>query len=82
MEAKKIAYDSLAEKSNVSRTYLTRYQFMDLIPSKEIIEKISDAISINPSCFKIYRVMKIIENLEKLYWFLSYDNVLELEDFF
>ena len=55
---------------------------MDLIPSKEIIEKISDAISINPSCFKIYRVMKIIENLEKLYWFLSYDNVLELEDFF
>jgi len=81
MKEKKVTYENLAKSSNVSRTYLTQILLHGRVPSKEIIEKISKALNIEPILFKEYRVMTIIEDLQKIYWALEKVDIEVLESF-
>lgn len=81
MKEKKVTYEKLESLSKVSRTYLTQILLHRRIPSIEIIEKISKALDIEPILFKEYRVMKIIETLEKFYWSLEQKDIEGLENY-
>ncbi len=75
MSKNKITKIKLAEESDISRAYLTQIIVHNVLPSKEIIEKISNALKIKPNYFREYRVLEIIEDMEKYYWMLKEDDV-------
>jgi transcriptional regulator with XRE-family HTH domain len=79
MEKNKITKIQLAKKSRISRAYLTQIIVHNVLPSKEVIEKISLAFKIDPTYFKEYRVLEIIENLEKNYWMIIEEDIEEFK---
>ena len=74
LKERKITYERLASISKVSKTYLTDILVHKRIPSKEIIEKICDALHVTPEYFKEYRILKIDEKLRE------YSHYLKLKD--
>lgn len=81
MKEKNITYGRLQSLANVSGTYLSKILLHGRIPSIEIIEKISRALKIDANLFKEYRVMKTVEKLQTLFWFLKENEIEELESF-
>jgi len=63
LRQRKITYRKLESISNVSKTYLSRILVHNLIPSKEIIKKLSLGLGVNPEYFKEYRLLKIIDEI-------------------
>lgn len=70
MKAEKISYEELAEKTGVSKAYLTNIIVHRKVPSKEIIEKIADNLNIDPQTIRELRVLNIFERVE--YSYLNY----------
>jgi transcriptional regulator with XRE-family HTH domain len=79
LDERKLTYRDFSKKSKVSVTYLTKILVHNLIPSKEIIEKIAIALDTKPQYFKEYRIMVIISKLEKYYSNLSINDISKLE---
>jgi transcriptional regulator with XRE-family HTH domain len=79
MEKNKITKIQLAKDSGISRAYLTQIIVHNVLPSKEIIEKISNALKLKPTYFKEYRVLEIIEDLEKYHFMTREEDIKQLK---
>ena len=79
LDDRKLTYRDFAKKSNVSTTYLSRILVHNVTPSRDIIEKIALALKIDPNYFKEWRIMKIVEKLEKYYYGLTIKDIEKIE---
>jgi transcriptional regulator with XRE-family HTH domain len=77
----KLTYEKFAEKSGVSKSYLTEILVHHRIPSKDIIERISNALDIKPDVFREYRILKAVENIGIYYASFKLKDIEELEKF-
>ena len=79
LDKRKLTYRDFAKKSNVSKTYLSKILVHNVTPSRDIIKKIALALKIDPNYFKEWRIMKIIEKLEKYYYGLNVKDIEKIE---
>jgi len=78
LENSNYSYQDLANRTKISKPYLAEIISKDKIPSKEKIEKIAVALSIEPFYFREYRLIKLKEYIELYPDILEYDNEEDL----
>jgi len=67
MDEAGITYRGLATKTNLSAGYLNHVVHGNRpVPSNEIIERLADALAVEPAHFLEYRLRVITERLERL----------------
>ncbi len=79
LDKKKLTYEKLEKKSGVSKAYLTKILVHNKIPSIEIIEKIANALELDPDYFKEYRILRIIRKIEKYFSYIFSHQITQLE---
>ena len=62
-----LTYRSLAEKSRLSAGYLNHLVHGNRpVPSSEVVERLADALDVEPEHFREYRIRVITERLEEM----------------
>jgi transcriptional regulator with XRE-family HTH domain len=73
------SYEDISKVTGISKTYLTDIIVKGKIPSLEIVEKICDALGIDPKQLREYRVLLIQDKLSKNYLFLKEEQLNDIE---
>lgn len=79
MKEKKWSYQELADKTGVSKAYLTNIILHGKVPRKPIIKKIAKNLEIDPNKIKEYRLTNIYHRLENSYIFYAEDEFEQVE---
>jgi transcriptional regulator with XRE-family HTH domain len=64
-EAKKLSLQELAKEAGISFSFLSEIENELKIPSNTIIEKIANALSVDPNIFPIYKVRANISSIAR-----------------